>query len=87
MITKPKEWHLSNKTGVYSGTRQVCYVPIAAEASFIVRACNSHEETLRALKEIYAKFTPAYNTASIPKKWGDSCLDILEKAIAKAEAN
>jgi hypothetical protein len=56
-----------------------------ANAEFIVRACNSHEELLAALKALTVACVSADSIEELPPEIDGSLIDAARAAIAKAE--
>lgn len=60
-------------------------IPQEANASFIVRACNAHDELLAAATSALNLMRMTYSHATDIPKAADTVLPALEAAIAKAE--
>ncbi len=85
----PGPWFVKDDFDVYAPREYICTTSgnAKANASFIVTACNSHEELLNALKQ--AKEHLEY--CNYGDNWEKECAyreklpEKIEKAIAKAE--
>ena len=87
-ITKLKE----DKFTVENFDGHLCYCATKDRAEFIVRACNSHDELLKACKELYSTIKDTHDeTCTVyATESGCTCRNMaikfcLQQAIAKAE--
>jgi len=61
------------------------YLEEKANAEFIVRACNNHDELLEALKESQIALYDAMHAGHLSRSYGGKVMDKIEQAIAKVE--
>ncbi len=72
--------HWSDKPGITCKERTL--EEVKANAEFIVRACNSHDELLEALKN--AKSALHWSLAHLDRKQVITCLEEIDRVFAKA---